>query len=52
MNLVFTYGTDELFGISRVSDYEISNLSDNVVLLPGPTACCGFGPAVPRTVGG
>lgn len=33
VSLMFTYETVELFGISRISDYGISNLSDNVVLL-------------------
>jgi circadian clock protein KaiC len=33
ISLMFTYETVELFGISRVSDYGISNISDNVVVL-------------------
>jgi circadian clock protein KaiC len=33
ISLMFTYETVELFGISRISDYGISNISDNVVLL-------------------
>jgi circadian clock protein KaiC len=33
VSLMFTYETVELFGISRISDYGISNISDNVVLL-------------------
>lgn len=33
VSLMFTYETPELFGISRISDYGISNISDNVVLL-------------------
>jgi len=33
VSLMFTHETVELFGISRMSDYGISNISDNVVLL-------------------
>jgi circadian clock protein KaiC len=33
VSLMFTYETLELFGISRISDYGISNISDNVILL-------------------
>lgn len=33
VSLMFTYETLELFGITRISDYGISNISDNVVLL-------------------
>lgn len=33
VSLMFTYETPELFGISRISDTGISNISDNIVLL-------------------
>lgn len=33
ISLMFTYETLELFGISRISEYGISNICDNVVLL-------------------
>lgn len=33
ISLILTYETVELFGISRISEYGISNISDNVLLL-------------------
>lgn len=33
VSLMLTYETPDLFGISRISDYGISNICDNVILL-------------------